>query len=184
MPRMPESPDAITLLRSDHKEIEALFKQCEKHLRGEQPSIEMQALTRKAIHALAVHGALEQQLFYPAMRQALGERGNPLLQSLEEHHAMHGLMRDLAAMPGVDEVFNARLVVLMELVRRHVREEEGVFFPACRAACGRRILREIGGTLFDLRRRLLAQPELLPPGPIAPPSQPEHPPSPAVRPHV
>lgn len=178
MPRMPESPDAITLLRSDHKEIEALFKQCEKHLRGEQPSTEMLALTRKAIRALAVHGALEQQLFYPAMQQALGERGASIVQSLEEHRVMHGLMTDLAAMSSVDEVFNARLLVLMELVRHHVREEEAIFFPACRAACGRRILREIGGTLFDLRKRLRAQPEVFPPGA----AQPEPSPSSTVRP--
>lgn len=163
MPTIPESRDAITPLRNEHKEIEALFRQCDKLLRGEQPSAELQALVGRAFQALATHIAVEEQLFYPAMRQALGERSKVLFQYVEEHRVMKSLMSDLRAMADVDDVFNARLVVLTELVRHHIREEEATFFPPCREACGRRLMREIGHTMVDFRKRLLRHVETLTP---------------------
>lgn len=164
---IPESRDAITLLRNEHKEIEALFRQCEKLLRGEQPPGELQAIVGRAFHALDMHTAIEEQLFYPAMRQALGERSKIVLQYVEEHRVMKSLMNDVRAMADVDDVFNARLFVLMELVRHHIREEETIFFPPCREACGRRLMREIGGTMMDFRKRLLAKGETMAPEGVA-----------------
>lgn len=160
---IPDSRDAITLLRNEHREIEAIFRQCDKQLRGEQPPFELQALVNQAFHALAAHTAVEEHLFYPAMRQVLGDRSKVVLQYLEEHRVMKGLMADLRAMADVDDVYNARLVVLMELMRHHIREEETIFFPPCREACGRRLMREIGGAMMDFRKRLLRQPEMLTP---------------------
>lgn len=149
-----KSLDALVLLRRDHRQIEALFKRCEKLMHGEQPALELPVVVRETIDLLAVHGAVEEQLFYPAMRQALGDRAAHVQQSLEEHRVARGLMADLRDLPLADARFNARLTVLMELVRHHMREEEGTLFPSCREVCGRRLMRDIGGAMTDLRVRL------------------------------
>lgn len=154
MPITPDNRDAIMILRGEHRQIEALFRRCAKQLGGEQPVAELRALAEQALDALALHAEVEEELFYPAMRQALGERSPLVVQYVEEHRVMRTLMADLRASEKVDDLFNARLVVLMELIRHHIRDEEEYLFPPCREVCGRRLMREIGGAMMDFRKRL------------------------------
>jgi hemerythrin superfamily protein len=157
------SRDAITLLRNDHKEVESLFKRCEKLMKGEQPSPELRELCERISDELTMHTAIEEQIFYPAMKQALESKDVKMIfESYEEHHVLKGLLSELRQMKTMDQRFNAKLKVLMEVVRHHVKEEEGELFPHCREVCGRKLMRDIGATMLGYKRQLLKEESLKP----------------------
>lgn len=159
MPNALMSRDAITLLRNQHKEVEALFKKCEKLTKGEQPSQELHELCQQILSHLRLHTSIEEQIFYPAMKQALTE-GKMLYEAFEEHHVVKMVMSELERLDTVDARFNAKLKVLIDLVRHHVQEEEGQLFPQCREACGRKLMREIGATMVSFEKQLMKDPNL------------------------
>jgi hemerythrin superfamily protein len=76
--------DAITLLKADHKTVEGLFKKFEKA--GDNAFKTKRDLVDKIIEELSVHAAIEEAVFYPAVREADEEIEDDVLESLEEHH--------------------------------------------------------------------------------------------------
>jgi hemerythrin superfamily protein len=144
--------DAITLLVRDHKEVEALFKQFEKLTGRAQKSKEK--LVQKMIRALAIHAAIEEMLFYPAVRTAALKAGRTgqgasdlVLESLEEHHIVKWTLAELEKMSAGDERFDAKVTVLMESVRHHVEEEQDDLFPKARKLLGAKLLEELGARM-------------------------------------
>ncbi len=134
--------DAITLLRADHRSIEKLFKQFEKTtLRAR---VERQKLVESIIVELSVHAAIEEQNFYPAVREFVPEETGVVLESLEEHHIVKWVLSELEGRDVDDERFEPKVRVLIELVRQHVRGEEDDLFPVVRAAVKRGHLGELG----------------------------------------
>jgi hemerythrin superfamily protein len=127
--------DAIALLKQDHRTVEALFKQFEALTDRAQKS--KGKICEKVIRELAIHAAIEETLFYPAVREAAKEkesRANEaadelVLESLEEHHIVKWTLSELEKMSAEDERFDAKVQVLMRLVRHHVEEEEQDLFP-------------------------------------------------------
>jgi hemerythrin superfamily protein len=134
--------DAITLLKNDHKTVEALFKKFEKA--GPRAQKTKAELVEKIIEELSVHAAIEEQIFYPEIRKLVDETEDTVLESLEEHHVVKWTLSELAEMTPAEERFDAKTTVLIESVRHHVKEEEGELFPAVREALGRKQLGEIG----------------------------------------
>jgi hemerythrin superfamily protein len=142
--------DAIALLQRDHQEVERLFKQYEKLTERAQKS--KQKIVEKIIRELAIHSAIEEMLFYPAVRTAalkatvrtLKEAGDTVLESLEEHHVVKWTLSELEKMNPEDERFDAKVQVLMESVRHHVEEEQEELFPKARRLLGQDLLRELG----------------------------------------
>ena len=76
--------DAITLLKQDHKAVEKLFKQFEK---AKQPA-EQRKVAEKVVKELSIHAAIEEMLFYPAVRDRVPKAEDMVLESLEEHHVV------------------------------------------------------------------------------------------------
>jgi hemerythrin superfamily protein len=134
--------DAITLLRDDHRAVEKLFKQFEKA--GPRASKTKANLVNKIIQELAVHAAIEEQVFYPAVREADEDM---VLESLEEHHIVKWVLSELQGMSPTDERFDAKVTVLIELVRHHVKEEESDLFPEVRQLLTRKELADVGEML-------------------------------------
>lgn len=142
--------DAITLLTRDHQEVERLFKQFEKLTERAQKS--KQKLVMKMIRELAIHSAIEEMLFYPAVRTAglkassrAGESAaDSVLESLEEHHIVKWTLSELEKMSPEDERFDAKVKVMMESVRHHVEEEQDELFPKARRLLGKELLEELG----------------------------------------
>ena len=142
--------DAIALLQRDHKEVEQLFKQFEKLTGRAQKS--KQKIVQKVIRELAIHSAIEEMLFYPAVRTAslkatqrtLKEAGDTILESLEEHHIVKWTLSELEKMKPEDERFDAKVEVLMESVRHHVEEEQEELFPKVRRLFDAKVLQELG----------------------------------------
>jgi hemerythrin superfamily protein len=134
--------DAITLLKDDHKTVERLFKRFEKA--GDRAHAEKRQVVDRIIAELAVHAAIEEQLFYPTTRAAVPETEDIALESLEEHHIVKWVLSELEGMSPDDERFTAKVTVLIENVRHHVEEEEQDYFPKVRKGLGRQALGELG----------------------------------------
>ncbi|MCU1449003.1 MAG: hypothetical protein JWP02_1173 [Acidimicrobiales bacterium] len=133
--------DAVTLLKNDHKTVEALFKKFEKA--GPTAKKTKQDLVEKIIEELSIHAAIEEQVLYPAARQAVPDATDEVLEALEEHHIVKWVLSELDGMDPDDERFTAKVTVLIENVRHHVEEEEGELFPELRKAMKRKELEEL-----------------------------------------
>jgi hypothetical protein len=115
--------NAIELLESQHREVEKLFKKCE----GARDEATKQRMFEELADRLAVHAAIEEHHFYPAVRAKKTE--DILLESLEEHLAVKRVLTDLMEIDASDDTFDAKLKVLKEQVEHHVEEEETDLFP-------------------------------------------------------
>src|SRR5947209_10687391 len=102
--------DAITLLKQDHKAVEKLFKQFEKA--GSRAHKTRRGLVDKMVHELSVHAAIEEQAFYPAIREAVPPVEDDVLESLEEHHIVKWTLSELDGMDPEHERFVAKTTVL------------------------------------------------------------------------
>ncbi|MGH9266096.1 MAG: hemerythrin domain-containing protein [Acidimicrobiales bacterium] len=155
--------DAITLLKQDHKTVEKLFKQFEKTT---QPA-RQRKLAQQVVKELSVHAAIEEMVFYPAVRGRVPETEETVLESLEEHHVAKWLLSELEDMKPDHERFKAKMTVLIETVRHHVEEEESEFFPQVRKALGRKELAEVGEALEKAKKTAPTRPH--PRAPDTPP---------------
>jgi hemerythrin superfamily protein len=142
--------DAITLLKNDHKTVEGLFKRFEKA--GDRAFVEKREIVDKIIEELAVHAAVEEQLFYPVTRATVPETEDIALESLEEHHIVKWVLSELDGMNPEDERFDAKVTVLIENVRHHVDEEEDDYFPKVRDELGRNALNDLGDAMEAAKR--------------------------------
>src|SRR6185503_9362191 len=120
--------DAIDLLMADHREVEKMFGQFEKGGDGRKDQ-----LAQKICLALKVHTQVEEELFYPAARDALSDRDEALLdEAVVEHASAKQLIGEIEAMDAGDDLFDARVKVLSEMIEHHVAEEEKEMFPKVR----------------------------------------------------
>jgi hemerythrin superfamily protein len=138
-------PDAIVLLKTDHKDVEKLFKQFEKL--GDDATKTKREVVDKIIEALSTHAAIEEQHFYPTVREKAPDLDDDVLEGLEEHHIVKWTLAELQDLSPAAERFDAKVKVLIESVRHHVEEEEGEMFPKVREAMGRKELQALGETM-------------------------------------
>jgi len=139
--------DAITLLREDHRKVEKLFKEFEKA--GPRAGKTKAKLVDKIIEELSVHAAIEEQIFYPAVQNADKDM---VLESLEEHHIVKWVLSELQGLTPKDERFDAKVTVLIENVRHHVKEEQDELFPEVRALLTRKQLVDLGEALAEVKK--------------------------------
>jgi hemerythrin superfamily protein len=144
--------NAITLLKNDHKTVEDLFKRFEKL--GPRAVKSKEDVVARIVRELSVHAAIEEMLFYPAIRQAVddGEIDDMVLESLEEHHIVKWVLSELDGMSAENERFDAKVTVLMENVRHHVEDEENDLFPQVSKLLGRPRLDELGDAMAKLKK--------------------------------
>jgi hemerythrin superfamily protein len=166
-------PDAITSLREDHRKVEKLFKEFEKLHKNDGTAKQKRTVVEQIINELAIHATVEEQVFYPAVRQAVEDAEETVLEGLEEHHIVKWTLSELTKMTGEEERFDAKMMVLMESVRHHVEEEEGEMFPKVREALGRKALVELYDTMEQCRTKAPDQPRpMAPDEPATPPPMP------------
>lgn len=144
-------PLAISLLKKDHREVDAWFDEYEQ-LEAEG---EKQALFQKIALALKVHTQIEEEIFYPAER---GEVEDDLLdEAYVEHDGAKKLIAEIEAMKPADEYYDAKVKVLGEYIKHHVKEEEqpgGIFAQAKR---GDEDLDAMGERLKARKAELMAE---------------------------
>ncbi len=143
--------DAIRLLEDDHRMVEALFED----LCAAEDLDEREQLMLELADALALHAAIEEQIFYPACNN--GETEERLRESLEEHLQVKRILADLLELDAHDEQFMAKINVLAEDVEHHVDGEEGELFPRARLLLGDDMLLALGNEMARRRAELEEQ---------------------------
>jgi hemerythrin superfamily protein len=120
--------NAIALLAADHRRVEKLFKEYFRLTAIEAPADDKEALAAAICTELTVHMQVEEEIFYPVARDAL-DREDLIDEAIVEHASVKDLIVQLADMSPDDDLYDAKVKVMRELVEHHVREEEGQMFP-------------------------------------------------------
>jgi len=125
--------DAVQLLTAEHKEVKEMFKQYQKLVDGEKGDDEKETLARQICLMLTVHATTEEEIFYPAARDALDEED--LLDEAEvEHASAKDLIAQIEAGSPSEPLYDAKVKVLGEYIDHHVKEEEDELFPKVKKA--------------------------------------------------
>jgi hemerythrin superfamily protein len=124
MPRKEKTANAITMLKEDHQKVKDLFDKFEE---TKNPSSKAKIVS-EALTELKVHATVEEELFYPAVRQQIDDEEGLMDEADEEHHIAKVLIAELERMTGDEEHWDAKFKVLAESVRHHIKEEEGKMF--------------------------------------------------------
>jgi hypothetical protein len=117
---------AIEMLKEDHDKVKKAFKEFEKMDR--EDSATLQQLVQATCEDLKVHTTLEEEIFYPAAREAIDDE-DLMNEAQVEHETAKMLIEQLENMGPDDPNFHATFTVLGEYVVHHVKEEEGEMFP-------------------------------------------------------
>jgi hemerythrin-like domain-containing protein len=134
--------NALTLLKQDHGNVEELFRRFETAAADDAE--ELARVRDLVIEQLSRHATVEEQVFYPAIRERLGEQEFTVLEGLEEHHLAKLSLSELEKLAPTHERFRAKFTVLIESIRHHVEEEENDMFPLVRDAFTVEELNEMG----------------------------------------
>jgi hemerythrin-like domain-containing protein len=143
-----KTQDAIVMLKTDHRKVKDLFDQFEE---AEQQK-EKISIAKKAIEELKVHATIEEEIFYPAVRQQLDDEEDLMEEADEEHHVAKVLIAELEAMKGDEENYNAKFIVLAENIRHHIKEEETEMLTKARKT--KIDFKALGGQMSELKEQL------------------------------
>jgi hemerythrin superfamily protein len=153
---MTTTTNAISVLKTDHSNVEELFHRFEGL--GDDAAEEKARIRDKVIEHLSVHGELEEQVLYPAIRAKDPEQDDLVLEALEEHHMMKLALSELEKVQPGHERFDAKFTVLMENVRHHIQEEEDDLFPKVREMFTVEELNDLGRRIEELRPSVPTRP--------------------------
>ena len=147
--------NAITLLENDHSKVRRLLDDLE-------PTTERAVKTRQELFErlkseLSVHEIIEEEIFYPTLKQHPRAK-EIVLEGYEEHDVVDTLMGELSAMSVEDETWGAKASVMIENIRHHIEEEEGEMFTKARQVFDRDELNDLGERMAA--RKTSAQREL------------------------
>ncbi len=156
--------DALALLKKDHQTVKSLFSRFEK---ASKKGGNTAAIVEKIVRELSVHAAIEEQIFYPTIRRAAKSTEDIVLESLEEHHIVKWTLSELEKMKPSDERFLAKVTVLIESVKHHVKEEEEDMFPKVRRALSKDQLELLGKAMAKAKKTAPTRPH--PTAPDTPP---------------
>lgn len=146
--------DPIELLKADHKKVDKMFKDFEKKKeKDREAAIE---LVEQIMMELTVHAQIEEEIFYPTMRESGGDAMTELLDEAEvEHMTAKDLIAQISSMSPEDELYDARVKVLGEYVKHHVKEEEDEMFPKAKKADVD--MEELGKMLLERKQELMQE---------------------------
>jgi hemerythrin superfamily protein len=132
--------DAIALLKADHRQVEEWFSQFDKS----NSDSKKQQLASNICEALTVHTMIEEELFYPAFLEATEDK-DLHHEAIVEHAGAKQLIAEIRKMSAGDDYFDAKVTVLSEMIKHHVKEEEqpgGMFAEAKKSDLDLQVLGE------------------------------------------
>lgn len=146
----PAPKDAIALLKADHETVSQLFAEFEKT----RSVPNKKALVAEICTALSVHAQIEEEIFYPAVKTALKDK---LLvpEATVEHASLKDLIAQLEGVEPDGEMYDAKVKVLSEYVKHHVKEEQNEMFPKVKSSSLDIV--ELGSRMAARKEELLAQ---------------------------
>ena len=145
--------DAIKLLTADHAKVKKMFKEFEK-LSKKDDEEGKQELATQICQELMVHAQLEEEIFYPAAREAI-EDEELMNEAVVEHNSAKELIAQIQSMGASDPMFDATVKVLGEYVNHHIEEEQNEIFPKVEKA--KVDLEEIGAEMAQRKEELMEE---------------------------
>ena len=146
----PKPQDAIALLKADHEAVSQLFDEYEKT----RSAPNKKALVADICKALSVHAQIEEEIFYPAVKAALKDKVL-VPEATVEHAGVKDLIAQLDGAEPDGEMYDAKVKVLSEYVKHHVKEEQGEMFPKAKASSLDMV--ELGEEMAARKEELMAQ---------------------------
>jgi hemerythrin superfamily protein len=143
--------DAIALLRADHALVEDLFSQFEKA----RDDARKQTLATRICMELKIHTSIEEEIFYPATREVLPKEEDLLDEAEVEHASAKELIAQIEAGKPGEELWDAKVTVLSEYIKHHVKEEHTEMFPKVRKT--KLDLKALGQRLKERKEQLIGQ---------------------------
>lgn len=143
------APDAIALLKADHQAVQKLFDQFEKTRSKDRKG----AIAEQICQELTVHAQIEEEFFYPAAREVLRE-GDLIDEATVEHASAKDLIAQIESGKPSDDLFDAKVTVLGEFIKHHVKEEQNEMFPKIRKT--KLDLKELGERMQARKMELMA----------------------------
>ena len=118
-------PSATQMIRQDHKKVEGLFRKVEQ-TKGAQAK---RRLAENAMAELEIHAALEEEIFYPAVKKEIDDGSSMVQEAIQEHQTVKQLIAELKGMGEANDEFESQFSRLVENVQHHVEEEENEMLP-------------------------------------------------------
>lgn len=145
---------AIELLESDHRKVEMLFEQYEEEKEGDEDT--KRSIAERICKELTAHAQLEEELFYPWLRENLDEEEMEMVEeAYVEHSSAKDLIAQIEAGGNMDGAYDAKVKVLQEYIKHHVEEEENEIFKAVRDR--QEELDELGQEMHARKAELMEQ---------------------------
>jgi hemerythrin superfamily protein len=149
---MPEKLDAVALLKADHRKVEDLFEKFEKA----KSTAQKKSLVQEICTELTIHAMIEEEIFYPACTGEIEE--DLVKEAYVEHDGAKVMIAELLGSAPDDEFYDAKVKVLSEEIKHHVKEEEkrseGIFAQAREAGLD---MDALGDELAARKQELLAE---------------------------
>ena len=144
--------DAVKLLKDDHEKVKGLFRQFEKARSRDKK----QQLADEIMMELEVHSKVEEEIFYPAVREkGGGDQQEIVAEAIEEHHVVDVLIQEIRGLEPSDERFEAKMTVLIENVEHHIEEEESEMLPDAKKKLGKDV-EALGDQMEQRKQQLMA----------------------------
>jgi hemerythrin superfamily protein len=146
--------DAIALLRADHKRVSELYAQYE----STRSTAKKKSLVASICLELSVHARVEEEIFYPAVKAALKDK-ELVPEAQVEHASLKELIAQVKDQEPDGEMFDAKIKVMSEYTKHHVKEEQNEMFPKAKKT--RLDMQELGARIAARKEELMADPQLL-----------------------
>ena len=144
------SQEATALLKADHQLVSKLFQEYE----GTRSNSKKAEIVSRICTELTVHAQIEEEIFYPAVKEALKD-GELVPEATVEHATLKDLISQIEGVEPDGEMYNAKVKVLSEYVKHHVKEEQNEIFPKAKASD--LDLMELGAQMATRKEELLAE---------------------------
>jgi hemerythrin-like domain-containing protein len=146
--------DAMSLLKEDHQKVKKLLSELESTTeRGVKTREE---LFTKVKQELVVHEAIEEEIFYPALKEH-SKTKEITLEAYEEHHVVNTVMAEIEGVAYDDEKWGAKFKVMKENLEHHIEEEEGEMFKQARQVFDQDELAQLGESMTARKEELIRQ---------------------------
>lgn len=148
--KAPKAQEATALLKADHKLVSMLFEQYE----SAKSSTKKKAIVSQICTELTVHAQIEEEIFYPQVKEALKDK-ELIPEATVEHATLKELIAQIEDGEPDDELYDAKVKVLSEYVKHHVKEEQNEIFPKAKAS--KLDMYVLGEQLIQRKEELLAK---------------------------
>jgi hypothetical protein len=146
--------DALSLLKEDHDKVKKMLQELESTT--ERGVKTRQELFSKVKQELQVHEAIEEEIFYPALKNHPKTK-EIALEAYEEHHVVDMVMAEIEGIAFDDETWGAKFTVMKENLEHHIEEEEGEMFKQASQVFDQDELDQLGETMMARKQELMQQ---------------------------